>query len=156
MKESIQCAKTVAWNLIPENTKLNILKSWKNKIPYGIHLNCPEASTPKDGPSAGGAITLAIISLLCNIKVKNDIALTGEIDLNGNIRQIGGLDLKICGGKSAKVKTIYIPGENKQDLEIIRLKQPYILENINIKIINNIWDILNGCLEDNNVTFNHF
>ena len=75
---------------------------------------------------------------------------------NGNIRQIGGLDLKICGGKSAKVKTIYIPGENKQDLEIIRLKQPYILENINIKIINNIWDILNGCLEDNNVTFNHF
>ena len=105
------------------------------------------------GPSAGGAITPAIISLLCNIKVKNDIALTGEIDLNGNIRQIGGLDLKIYGGKMAKVKTILIPEENEQDLNIIRNKEPELLQDITIIKVNNIKQILEICLEKNLLKF---
>ena len=75
---------------------------------FGIHLHCPEGATPKDGPSAGGAITLSIISLLTGIKVKNTVALTGEIDLNGSIHEIGGVESKIEGGKTAGVKKIVI------------------------------------------------
>ena len=66
------------------------------------------------------SITLAIISLLCNIPVKNTIAVTGEIDLNGSVHQIGGLDFKIDGGKLAGAKHILCPENNRQDLEIFK------------------------------------
>ena len=143
MKESIYCAKTVAWNLLPLDikTKINEDKA------FGIHLHCPEAATPKDGPSAGGALTLAIISLLTNIKVKNTIGLTGEIDLKGNITKIGGLDLKIEGGKQAGLKLILAPTENKPDYDVIKLDNPHILDNIQIKFVSNIKEILEICLE---------
>ena len=150
MKESIYCSKTVAWNLLPKYIKNNI----NSDKPFGIHLHCPEASTPKDGPSAGGALTLAIISLLTNIKVKRDIGLTGEIDLKGNITKIGGLDLKIEGGKQAGLKTILIPFENKLDYEIIKKDNPQILDNINIVIVSSIKEIIQICLEENNINFN--
>ena len=149
MKESIYCAKTIVWNLLPNTIKKEIEK----KKLFGLHLHCPEAATPKDGPSAGGAITLAIISLLTKIKVKQTIGLTGEIDLKGNITQIGGLDLKIQGGKDAGLKTILIPYENKTDYDSIKIEKPTILENIEIKIIKTIKDILEICLEDNSIEF---
>ena len=153
MQESVKCAKTIAWNLLPNDIKSNINKEWTDTGPYGIHVHCPEASTPKDGPSAGGAITLAIVSLLTNIPVKNTIALTGEIDLNGSIHSIGGLDFKIEGGKMAGVKLILCPKQNKQDLEIIKKEKPEILENIQIKTVDSIWDILTHCLVDNDLKF---
>ena len=109
MKESMKVSKTVAWNLIPNNIKKIIYEEMKNNGNFGIHLHCPEGATPKDGPSAGAAITLSIISLLTNIKVSNEIALTGEIDLNGSIHEIGGLHSKIEGGKKAGVKKILYP-----------------------------------------------
>jgi ATP-dependent Lon protease len=146
MKESIQCAKTIAWNILPDEITTKIKES---KLFGGLHLHCPEAATPKDGPSAGGAITLAIISLLINVKVKQTIALTGEIDLKGNITKIGGLDLKIEGGKAAGLKTILIPEENRIDYDIIKLEKPIILENIEIIFIKNINQILNIALEEN-------
>jgi ATP-dependent Lon protease len=150
MKESIYCSKTVAWGLLPEDIK-NSINSDKS---FGIHLHCPEASTPKDGPSAGGALTLAILSLLTNIKVKRDVGLTGEIDLKGNITKIGGLDLKIEGGKQAGLKTILIPLENKLDYDIIKKENPQILDNINIIIVSSINEIVQLCLEENNIIFN--
>ena len=149
MKESIYCAKTIVWNLLP----ITIKKEIEKKKLFGLHLHCPEAATPKDGPSAGGAITLAIISLLTKIKVKQTIGLTGEIDLKGNITKIGGLDLKIQGGKDAGLKTILIPYENETDYDTIKLEKPTILENIEIKIIKTIKDILEICLEDNTIKF---
>jgi len=149
MKESIYCAKTIAWNILPNDIKTKINK---NKT-YGLHLHCPEASTPKDGPSAGGAITLALVSLFTNIKVKNTIGLTGEIDIHGNITKIGGLDLKIEGGKYAGLETILIPFENKLDYDIIKLDKPEILENIDIILVKNIKEILERCLEKNNIKF---
>ena len=106
MKESMKVAKTVAWNLIPLKIKNKIHKDMEENGNFGIHLHCPEGATPKDGPSAGAAITLAIVSLLCGIKVTNKVALTGEIDLNGSIHEIGGLESKIEGGKSAGVKKV--------------------------------------------------
>ena len=149
MKESIYCAKTIAWNLLPTKIK-NKIKIDKS---FGIHLHCPEASTPKDGPSAGGAITLAILSLLINIKVKNNVGLTGEIDLKGNITKIGGLDLKIEGGKQAGLELILVPFENKSDYDLIKNDNPKILKNIQIKFVNNIKEIIDICLEPNNISF---
>jgi ATP-dependent Lon protease len=151
MKESIYCAKTIAWNILPKNLQNNITK---NKI-FGLHLHCPEASTPKDGPSAGGAITLALISLLTNIKVERTIGLTGEIDIHGNITKIGGLDLKIEGGKYAGLKTIIAPLENKLDYDTMKIEKPQVIENINIIFVENIKQIIELCLEKNDIIFNY-
>ena len=86
MKESMKVARTVAWNIIPCEIKKKLYTKCENDGNFGIHIHCPEGSTPKDGPSAGGAITLAIISLLTNVPINNTIGITGEIDLNGSIR----------------------------------------------------------------------
>ncbi len=155
MKESIKCAKTIAWNLLPASIKKNTIKDLEKQI-WGLHVHCPEASVPKDGPSAGAAITLALVSLFTNIPVRNDIALTGEIDLNGNIHVIGGLEYKIEGGKKAGVSTICYPEGNSQDIEIIKNTNPDVLENINLIKVKNITEILKICLEHNDLQFNTF
>jgi ATP-dependent Lon protease len=152
MKESIQCAKTIAWNMLPDEIKNKIKE---DKTFGGLHLHCPEAATPKDGPSAGGAITLAILSLLTNIKVKQTIGLTGEIDLKGNITKIGGLDLKIEGGKVAGLKTILIPEENRIDYDIIKFEKPNILENIEIIFIKTIDEIISLSFDEHDLNFNY-
>ena len=123
---------------------------------FGIHLHCPEGATPKDGPSAGGAITLSIISLLTGIPVNNEIALTGEIDLNGSIHTIGGLESKIDGAKNAGVKLILYPDHNQEDIELIRKKNPGLLKDIEIRPIENIWQILKICLMENDLKFNNY
>jgi ATP-dependent Lon protease len=152
MQESVKCAKTIAWNILPKALQ----DSLKKECNWGIHVHFPEAATPKDGPSAGGAITLAIVSLLCGIPVKNTIALTGEIDLNGSIHMIGGLDNKIDGGKMAGVKVLLYPHQNQQDIDIIRNTTPEILEGIEIRPIKNIWEVLEYCLEENAIQFTHY
>ena len=149
------CSRTLAWNIIPDSIKQKIQEEGKiNK--WGIHIHCPDTSTPKDGPSAGAAITLCLISLLTNIPVLNTIALTGEIDLNGNINQIGGLDSKIEGGKNAGVELILYPESNNHDIEMIKNNEPQILQNIEIKPVSNIWQVLELCLGKNSLNFNHF
>ena len=111
MKESMSCARTVAWNHLTQEEKENI-----EKQKFSLHVHCPSGATPKDGPSAGGAITLAMISLLKGVALPNDIAMTGEIDLQGNITEIGGLSEKLLGAKKAGVKQVYIPKDNQKDL----------------------------------------
>ena len=120
MKESMNCAMTLAWNILPESIKKDINES---KEGYGLHIHCPESSTPKDGPSAGLTITLGIISRLTGIPVKNDIAMTGEVDLIGNALAIGGLHSKLMGALEAGIKTVLIPCKNKNDLELILRKE---------------------------------
>ena len=155
MKESIMCAKTISWNLIPKDLKKSIQQDLKDDC-YGIHIHCPEAATPKDGPSAGTAITLCILSLLTGIKIKNNVAITGEIDLNGNVLAVGGIDLKIEGGKSAGVDTILMPKSNKTDFESIKKTKPNIDDNIKIHFISNIWEAINLAFEENNLKFLDF
>ena len=123
---------------------------------FGIHLHCPEAATPKDGPSAGCAITLAIVSLLTNIKIKNDVALTGEIDLNGSIHEIGGLEHKIEGGKMAGVKLVLYPEQNEKDIQLIKEKEYILDNNIEIRAVSNIWEVLKYCLVENDIQFNQY
>ena len=123
MKESMNVAKSLAWNITPLERKKELLKYFEETKCQGLHIHCPEGAVSKDGPSAGTAITIAIYSLLNEKRIKNDVALTGEINLQGEVTAIGGLDLKIQGGVRAGVKTFLYPKANHKDfkdfLEII-------------------------------------
>ena len=92
------------------------MKKWEDK-PETFHIHCPDGAVPKDGPSAGTAITTCIYSLLNKKKIKKDIAITGEINLQGYVTAIGGLHLKILGGIKAGVKEFIYPTENKDDYD---------------------------------------
>ena len=97
--------------------KKNCIKNFTDTKNQGIHIHIPEGATPKDGPSAGAAITLAIYSLLINRKIRNNYAITGEICLSGKVTAIGSLDLKILGGIRAGVKFFLYPKENNLDFK---------------------------------------
>jgi endopeptidase La len=143
MKESMKVARTVALNVIPESRQEKIQNTFLN----GLHIHCPEGSTPKDGPSAGGAITTAIVSQLTGIPIRNDVAMTGEIDLRGRISKIGGLGAKLQGAKKAGVKLALIPKENEKDLEKITKKFPELIDDtFQVKSVQTIKEILDIAL----------
>jgi endopeptidase La len=148
IKESIIVAKTVAWRILPDIFKDKLLKEWeKNPVKINVHL--PEGGTPKDGPSAGGTICLSIISLLTEIKTDNTYAMTGEINLQGQITKIGGLKEKIFGAKQQGISHILCPEENKEDLDIIKEKYPKLFnKNFTVEMISSIYDILDRVLID--------
>jgi ATP-dependent Lon protease len=115
MKESMNVAKSLAWTLTPAKKKTELLKYFKDTKCQGLHIHCPQGAVSKDGPSAGTAITVAIYSLFNDKKIKNTIAITGEITLQGKITAIGGLNSKILGGIKAGVKTFLYPKENERE-----------------------------------------
>ena len=115
MKESMNVAKSLAWNLIPNTLKKSLITEFTDTKCQGLHIHCPEGSISKDGPSAGTAITTAIYSLFIQKHIPNTIAITGEITLQGEITAIGGLDMKIAGGIKAGIKTFIYPKENARD-----------------------------------------
>ena len=117
MKESMNVAKTLAYKIISVRRQKTLLKKFKETNMQGLHIHCPEGAVPKDGPSAGTAITVALYSLLNHKRIKNHIAITGEITLQGNVTAIGGLKLKILGGIKAGVTTFIFPDENKDDFK---------------------------------------
>ena len=149
MKESVQCAFTAALDYIEKNKEEygieNITDHLKTNFPFGFHIHAPSGATPKDGPSAGCAFTTAFISRILNKKIKRDIAMTGEIDLCGNISKIGGLLYKLLGAKQAGVKQVFICHENKKDFEKIK-KENSILKNFKVKIVKKIDDLVNDVL----------
>ena len=117
MKESMNVAKSLAWKLTtPERQKV-LLKRFEDSKNQCIHIHCPEGATPKDGPSAGTAITTVLYSLLNDKKIIHNLAITGEINLQGKVTEIGGLDLKILGGIEAGVKTFLFPEDNQKDFD---------------------------------------
>lgn len=124
MKESIVYSFTTAINLLTVDGKEKFFK----KYPNGIHIHTPEAATPKDGPSAGVAFTLAFLSIMLDLKINREIALTGEIDLHGNVTKIGGVKYKVQGAFKAGVKTVFLPQENKEDLEKVKKELPEIFD----------------------------
>ena len=128
MKESMTVAKTLAWSLTPPERQKELMKQFEETKNQGIHIHCPEGAVNKDGPSAGGAITSAIYSLLNNKLINNTISMTGETNLRGRITAIGGLDSKIIGSIRAGVKTILYPLENKEDFDEFIKKYGSILD----------------------------
>ena len=118
MKESMHVALTVAWNLTPETKKQSVRKLYDgehNKC--GINIHPGDGSVQKDGPSAGGIITLVLYSLLNDLPIKARFAMTGEIQMSGHITAIGGLNHKILGSLKAGVKEFIYPKENKKDFD---------------------------------------
>jgi ATP-dependent Lon protease len=115
MRESMMVAKSVAWNLTDDDVKATCVQTCSATKNQGLHVHCPEGGVPKDGPSAGTAITVAIYSVLNKRPIRNDIAITGEINLQGQVTAIGGLDCKIMGGLEAGITTFLYPSANRRD-----------------------------------------
>ena len=143
MKESMSIALTVATNILQSSTKNKLYKKLEKTFNKGIHIHCPDGSTPKDGPSAGCAITISLISLFTEVPVKNKIAMTGEINLKGHVTAIGGLEEKLEGAKKAGVELVLCPYENRDDYADIIEKNPLLInKNFSVHFINNIWEAL--------------
>jgi endopeptidase La len=138
MKESIQCAYTTALDYIKK--KGHDVNKLLETFTSGFHIHAPCGATPKDGPSAGAAFTIAFISIILNKKIKNNIGITGEIELTGKITKIGGLISKLQGAERAGIKTAYISIENQEDIDEIKEKYPEILENLEIQLVERIND----------------
>ncbi len=113
---------------------------YKNK---DFHINATEAAIPKDGPSAGITMTVALVSALTGIPVKRDVAMTGEITLRGRVLPIGGLKEKSMAAYAAGVKTVFIPSANEPDLSEI---DPKVLEKIQFIPVDNAWDVITRAL----------
>lgn len=109
---------------------------------FDFHLHVPEGATPKDGPSAGIAISGALMSILTGMKVRSDIAMTGEITLSGRVLPIGGLKEKLLGALRGGIKKAIIPYDNIKDLEKIPEKVKKNMEIIPVKTIEEAFNIL--------------
>ena len=150
MKESMTVAKTLAASLVDKEVMKNNLKEYEETKMQGIHIHCPEGSVPKDGPSAGTAITCTLYSLLINKKIKNTVAITGEINLQGCVTAIGGLDLKILGGLKGGVKQFIFPKENEKDYNtfVEKYKDKGLLDGIEFHSVENIQQVLQLIFDD--------
>jgi endopeptidase La len=151
MKESVQCSLTAAIHFIknldkkkyPKFKDMDFDKLLDNYNKQGFHVHCPSTSVPKDGPSAGSAFTCAFISRILNIPIRNEIAMTGEVELTGKITKIGGLNFKLIGAKKAGVKLIFVPKENEKEIEDIKKKYTDLIDdNLKIKFVDYIEDII--------------
>ena len=150
MKESMNVAKTLAWKLTSETRQKELLEKFKDMKSFGIHIHCPEGAVPKDGPSAGTAITTVLYSRLNNIKIPKHIAITGEIDLQGKVTAIGGLNLKILGGIRAGVTTFLFPEENIKDFNLFKEEHndKTIFETYEYIPVNSIEQVLDIVFKD--------
>lgn len=109
---------------------------------WSFHIHVPDGATSKDGPSAGCAITLGLVSLLMDCPVRNDVSMTGEIDMLGHILPIGGLDAKITGSRIAGIREILVPRRNHQDLARIQTRSPEICAGLTIHLVDTIQEVL--------------
>ncbi|UOD49270.1 endopeptidase La [Orrella daihaiensis] len=136
MKESVEAARTV---VRARARRLGIADALFEK--RDMHVHVPEGATPKDGPSAGIAITTAIVSALTQIPVRADVAMTGEITLRGEVLAIGGLKEKLLAARRGGIKTVLIPEENVKDLAEIPDNVKNFLEIIPVKWIDKVLEV---------------
>ncbi len=138
MQESIQAAMTVVRS---RAVSLGIDPDFSQKM--DIHVHVPEGATPKDGPSAGGAMCTAIVSALTGIPVKATVAMTGEITLRGEVLPIGGLKEKLLAAQRGGIKLVLIPEGNRKDLTEIPDK---VKNNLDIRPVRWIDEVLDLAL----------
>lgn len=136
MKESVEAARTVVRS---RARVLGIKDEMFEK--RDIHIHVPDGATPKDGPSAGAAMTTAFVSALTGIPVRGDVAMTGEITLRGEVTAIGGLKEKLLAALRGGIKTVLIPQENAKDLQEIPDNVKDGLEIIPVKWIDQVLQV---------------
>ncbi|MBK5204210.1 MAG: endopeptidase La [Polaromonas sp.] len=136
MKESVEAARTVVRS---RAKRLGIKDEMFEK--RDIHIHVPDGATPKDGPSAGAAMTTAFVSALTGIPVRGDVAMTGEITLRGEVTAIGGLKEKLLAALRGGIKTVLIPEENAKDLQEIPDNVKTGLEIVPVKWIDQVLQV---------------
>ncbi|GKS88650.1 endopeptidase La [Acidovorax sp. SUPP2539] len=136
MKESVEAARTVVRS---RSRMLGIKDEAFEK--RDIHIHVPDGATPKDGPSAGAAMTTAFVSALTGIPVRGDVAMTGEITLRGEVTAIGGLKEKLLAALRGGIKTVLIPEENVKDLQEIPENVKSGLEIVPVKWIDKVLEV---------------
>ncbi|MDG3042706.1 endopeptidase La [Roseicyclus marinus] len=138
MKESIDAAASYVRSIAPRiGVKPPRLDSWD------IHVHVPEGATPKDGPSAGIAMVTSIVSVLTQIPVRKDIAMTGEVTLRGNVLPIGGLKEKLLAALRGGITTVMIPEDNAKDLPEI---PDNVKEGLTIIPVSHVTEVLQRAL----------
>ena len=136
MKESVEAARTVVRS---RSRRLGIKDEMFEK--RDIHIHVPDGATPKDGPSAGAAMTTAFVSAMTGIPVRADVAMTGEITLRGEVTEIGGLKEKLLAALRGGIKTVLIPEENAKDLQDIPENVKNGLEIVPVRWIDKVLEI---------------
>jgi len=136
MKESVEAARSVVRS---RAARLGIKDELFEK--RDIHIHVPDGATPKDGPSAGIAMTTAFVSALTGIPVKADVAMTGEITLRGEVTAIGGLKEKLLAAHRGGIKTVLIPEENVKDLQEIPENAKNRLEIVPVRWIEKVLEV---------------
>jgi ATP-dependent Lon protease len=136
MKESVEAARSV---VRARARRLGIKDEMFEK--RDIHIHVPDGATPKDGPSAGAAMTTAFVSALTGIPVRHDVAMTGEITLRGEVTAIGGLKEKLLAAHRGGIKTVMIPEENVKDLQEIPENVKNHLEIVPVKWIDKVLEV---------------
>ncbi len=136
MKESVEAARTVVRS---RAHRLGIKDQIFEK--RDIHIHVPDGATPKDGPSAGAAMTTALVSALTGIPIRADVAMTGEITLRGEVTAIGGLKEKLLAALRGGIKTVLIPEENVKDLQEIPDNVKSGLEIVPVKWIDKVLEV---------------
>lgn len=138
MKESARTALSFVRSIV---SRYDILPEFFEK--NDIHVHVPEGAVPKDGPSAGITMTLAILSAIIKRPVRADVAMTGEITLSGRVLPIGGLKEKLLAAKQAGIKTVLVPEKNRRDVEEISAE---ILKGIELVYVSSMEEVINACL----------
>jgi len=141
MRESAQAALTWVRRHAQE-TAPDLPDDWFAK--HDIHVHVPAGAVPKDGPSAGVAMTTALASLISNRPVRNDVAMTGEITLTGQVLPIGGLKEKSLAAQRAGIKLVIVPDRNQGDVEEISVQER---EGLEFVYADDIGDVLETALE---------
>jgi ATP-dependent Lon protease len=138
MKESAQAAMSYVRSRADE---LGLDRDFYQKI--DIHIHVPEGAIPKDGPSAGITMATSLVSALTRIPVHNELAMTGEITLRGQVLPIGGLKEKILAAHRGGIKVVLIPRENEKDIEEI---PSLILKTVELILVSHMDEVLKRAL----------
>jgi ATP-dependent Lon protease len=139
MKESAQAALSLV-----KSRSESLRISAESLSKQDIHVHIPAGAIPKDGPSAGVTLFTALVSLLLGERVRNDVAMTGEISLRGLVLPVGGIKEKVLAAKRAGIKTVLLPALNQRDLEDIPAGA---LEGIHFEFLNTVDQALEHALE---------